>query len=368
MSRDALFDFRNRLLSSARFRRLAQRIPIFQWVARRRALALFRLCSGFIHSQVLLACVRLKLFECLRDGAQDVASIAASAAVPEERMHTLLRAADALQLLEERPGGRYGLGVLGAAMTDNRSLLALVEHHAMLYDDLRDPVELFVNPRAATSMSRLWPYAGGATAEPLGTEDVAEYTNLMAASQAMIAEQVLDAVSFRDRRRLLDVGGGAGAFAIAVAQRWPHLEITIADLPAVAGIARQRVADAGLQDRIQVIGVDAARDPLPGGYDAVSLIRILHDHEEPMALSLLAAASAALDDDGMLLVAEPMADAPGAGELITAYFNVYLLAMGSGRPRRFDELGELLTQAGFERIQRRRTTVPLITGVLVARR
>jgi demethylspheroidene O-methyltransferase len=309
----------------------------------------------------------LRLFERLQGGAQDVSSIAAEAKVPEERLRALLRAAAALQLLEERPDGRYGLGVLGATMTDNQSLLALVEHHAMLYEDLRDPVALFANPTAETAMSRLWPYAGGGSAEPLATEDVADYTNLMAASQAMIAEQVMDAVSFRDRRRLLDIGGGAGAFAIAVARRWPQLEITIADLPAVADIARKRIAAAGMEDRIEVVGVDAAKDSLPGGYDSVSLVRILHDHDEPMALSLLAAAKTALNDDGMLLVAEPMADAPGAGELISAYFNVYLLAMGSGRPRRFDELSKLLEKGGFTRIQRRRTSVPLITGVVVAR-
>lgn len=367
MSSDTFYDFRNRLLASRRFRSIAQKIPFFQWVARRRAHALFRLCSGFIHSQVVLACVRLKLFERLRGGAQEVANIAAAASVPEERMRALLRAADALQLLEERSDGRYGLGVLGATMTDNASLLALVEHHAMLYEDLRDPVELFANPQAETAMSRLWPYAGDAPAQPLAAEDVTAYTKLMAASQTMIAEQVLDAVSFRNRRTLLDIGGGAGAFAIEVARRWPHIEITIADLPAVADIARQHVADAGLQHRIEVVGVDAARNPLPGAYDTVSLVRILHDHDEPMALALLAAAKSALQDDGMLLVAEPMADAPGAGELIAAYFNVYLLAMGSGRPRTFAELTRLLEKGGFDRIQRRRTSVPLITGVVVAR-
>ena len=282
-------------------------------------------------------------------------------------MRALLRAADALQLLEERPDGRYGLGILGAALTDNQSLLALVEHHALFYEDLRDPVELFSNPQVETAMSRLWPYAGNESAVPLGAEDVTEYTDLMAASQAMIAEQVLGAVSFRGRRRLLDIGGGAGAFAIAVAERWPNLSITIADLPAVADIARQRVADVGLQDRIEVVGMDAARDVPPDGFDVVSLVRILHDHDEPMALSMLTAAKAALNDDGLLLVAEPMADAPDAGALISAYFNVYLLAMGSGQPRRFDELRSLLERGGFDRIRRRRTSVPLVTGVVTAR-
>ncbi len=361
------FDLRNRLLSSARFRRIVQKIPIFQRVARARARDLFRVCSGFIHSQVLLACVRLGLFERLREGARSVAEIAREAHIPEERAHQLLRAADALRLLEERPDGRYGVGVLGAAMIDNASLLALVEHHALLYEDLADPVALFAESGRQTRMSRLWPYASGRPPASLAADDVARYTDLMAESQVMVAEQVLEAFSFRNQRRLLDIGGGAGAFAIAVARRWPHLEITIADLPAVAEIARRRVDAAGLAARINVVGVDATSDSLPDGFDTVSLVRILHDHDEVTVMKLLAAAKSAVGEGGTLLVAEPMADAPGAGDLNAAYFNVYLMAMGSGRPRRFDELAELVTAAGFHDVRRQRTPVPLVTGALVAR-
>ena len=367
MSRNTFFNLRNRLLASERFRNVVQKIPVLQWVARHQARSLFRLCSGFIHSQVLLACVRLGLFERLRDGAMSVTDIAAEASIPADRVQALLRAAAALELLEERPDDRYGLGVLGATMTDNASLLALVEHHSLLYGDLADPVALFADPAAETAMSRLWPYATGTSPQSLGTGDVTKYTDLMAASQAMIAEQVLESVSLRGRERLLDIGGGAGAFAIEVARRWPDLDIVIADLPAVAEIARQRVAAAGMASRIEVTGVDAAREALPRGFDTVSLVRILHDHDDATALALLAGARRALNDGGTLLVAEPMADAPGAGQLISAYFNVYLMAMGSGRPRDFGELSGLLEKAGFSRIRRRRTSVPLVTSVIVAR-
>ena len=366
MARNTLFDLRNRLLASPRFRSFAQKVPVFQWVARRRAHDLFRLCSGFIHSQVLLACVRLGLFERLREGPLSVQDIAQHTGIPVDRAHQLLRSADAISLLEERPDGTYGLGVLGAAMTDNESLRALVEHHAMLYEDLSDPVALFAEPERETRMANLWPYATGQSADSLAAEDVARYTDLMAASQEMVAEQVLEGFSFRRQKRLLDIGGGAGAFAMAVARRWPGLDITIADLPAVAEIASQRVAGAGLASRIRVVGADATRDELPGDFDTVSLVRILHDHGEETVLALLAAAKSALAPGGTVLIAEPMADAPGGGDLNAAYFNVYLMAMGSGRPRRFEELKGLLNTAGFSRVRRRATPVPMITGIVVA--
>ncbi len=364
---DALFDSRNRLLARPAFRRLAQKIPFFQWVARRQAAQLFRLCSGFIHSQVLLACVRLELFERLQGGALSLQAIAAETGLPDERLRQLLNAAAALKLLERRPHGRYGLGVLGAAMSNNESLDALVRHHALLYEDLSDPLRLLQTESPSTRVSKLWPYANAGDPRELPSSDVAAYTDLMAASQAMIAEQVLDAFSLRGQGSLLDLGGGAGAFVTAAASRWPHLQLTLADLPGVAAIARERLTAAGLERRIRVVALDAGRDTLEGQHDVVSLLRVLHDHDDDAVLRLLANAKAALRPDGSLLVAEPVAGRDEPGGLIDAYFSVYLLAMGSGRPRRFAELKALLERAGFRHVRRHRTRLPLITSVISAR-
>ena len=363
---DTLFNLRNRLLGSARFRQWAQKMPVAQLVANHRACELFRLASGFIHSQVLLSCVRLDLFERLRDGPAALETLAAESSVPPQRLAHLLRAAAALGLLEARGETRYGLGPLGAAMVGNESVAAMVEHHALLYRDLEDPLAVFADPAHETALASLWPYASSDEPQALDESDVSAYTQLMSTSQAMIAEQVLDAWSLHSCRSLLDIGGGSGAFVSAAVRRWPDLDATIADLPGVAAIAAQRIEAEGLADRISVVAADATQDELPGGFEVVSLVRIVHDHDEPKALAILRAARQAMAPGGRLLIAEPMADAPGAGRLIDAYFNVYLLAMGSGRPRTFRELRALLEEAGFGDVRRHRTHVPLITSVLSA--
>ena len=107
---------------------------------------------------------------------------------------------------------------------------------------------------------------------------------------------------------------------------------------------------------------------MPTGFDIVTFVRILHDHDDDVVRALLRTAHQSLAPDGVLLVAEPLADAPGAGPLIDAYFNVYLLAMGSGRPRRFSEIRAFLEAAGFRDVRLRRTRIPLITSVITARR
>jgi demethylspheroidene O-methyltransferase len=363
-----LFNLRNRLLSSASFRSFAEKVPIFQRVARKRAFELFAMAGGFIHSQVLASCVRLGLFEMLRNGALPINEIAARTGIPGARLGHLLRAAAALRLLDARAGERYGLGELGAAMVDNPSLDALVAHHELLYKDLADPVSMFSGEQDATHMQQLWPYATAGRPDDLSGAEVDRYTDLMASSQAMIADQVLGAYSMRQHQRLMDIGGGAGAFLMRVHERWPDLDLTLVDLPAVAEIAHDSIARAGLEGVIEVVGADAVKGDLPGGFDLVSLVRILHDHDDDVVRALLTAAYKALAADGVLVIAEPLADAPGAGRLIDAYFNVYLLAMGSGRPRSFAEIRRFLEDAGFREVRLRRTRIPLVTSVITAKR
>jgi demethylspheroidene O-methyltransferase len=108
-------------------------------------------------------------------------------------------------------------------------------------------------------------------------------------------------------------------------------------------------------------------DPLPIGADIVSLVRVLHDHDDAVASALLRAIRRVLPRGGELLLAEPMAETPGAEPAGDAYFGFYLLAMGSGRPRSAQRLKEMLEAAGFSQVQHRPTHLPLLVRVLLAK-
>lgn len=356
---------RDRLLAAPGFRRWAGGFALTRPIARRRARALFDLCAGFVYSQVLLACVRLRVFEALADGAREAEEIASALQLDRDAASCLLEAAASLRLLERRGGGRYGLGALGAVVAGEPAIGAMVEHNQLLYADLADPVALLRRERESTELSRFWPYAKGGAAA-VSAAQAARYSELMARSLSLLAAEVLDAVSLRGRRRLLDVGGGSGGFLLEAAARAPHLELVLFDLPAVTEIARRRFAEAGLASRLTCIGGDFLRDPLPAGADVVSLIRVLHDHNDADALHLLKAVYAALAEGGTLVIAEPMAAPSGTGAGTQVYFSLYLLSMGSGKPRSAAQLRELLGRAGFHAVQHRRTRFPLQTGVLIA--
>ena len=98
----------------------------------------------------------------------------------------------------------------------------------------------------------------------------------------------------------------------------------------------------------------------------MTLVRVIHDHTDEGAAAILRAVHAALPSGGTLLLAEQMADTPGAQPMGDAYFGFYLLAMGRGRPRSAGRLTEMLLAAGFRSVRQVRTRLPLQVQVLVA--
>ncbi|MEO8318691.1 MAG: methyltransferase [Bradyrhizobium sp.] len=364
---DRALGLRDRILANPNFQRLAGTFALTRPIARRRAGALFDLCAGFVYSQVLQACVRLKLFDQLMDGPLSAVDLSARLSLSTEATELLLDAAVSLKLVQRRSGNRYGLGPLGAALMGNSGVVAMIEHHSMLYGDLGDPVALLRGEAGAGQLASYWPYAKGEKPADLCRDAVAPYTALMSASQPMISQQVLSAYSFRNHRCLLDIGGGDGSFLTAVAATAPKLRCVLFDLPAVADHASERFRKAGLSSRAVAIGGSFLTDHLPDGADIVSLVRVIHDHDDEAVMTLLRAVRRALPPHGTLLIAEPLSGVKGAEPIGDAYFAFYLLAMGSGRPRTFERLAEMLTAAGFTDVARRRSGMPLLTSVLSAK-
>ena len=361
---------RNRLLSNPQFQRWSMRLPLLRGTARYHANAMFAVITGFVNTKTLTAAVDLGIIAALARAPESTRGLALVAGLAEPAMQRLLAAAAAIDLVEALPGDRWTLGQRGAALASNQGALAMIEHHKLFYADLADPVAMLKRGRGGGELAAFWSYAEAAgRGEPAATaaEDEATraYSALMAASQPMVAEQVLDSFDFSRHRSLLDIGGGHGAFVREVATRHPGLQLALFDLPPVAARAREILAAQSLP-HIVAHGGSFRDDPIPGGADLITLVRILHDHDDAVVLALLKAVRAALPPGGTLLIAEPMAGTRGAEAMGDAYFGLYLWAMGSGRPRTAAAYTEMLQAAGFARVHERRTGLPMVTRLLVA--
>jgi demethylspheroidene O-methyltransferase len=365
--RDRFSAWQNGMIAKASFRDWAGRFPLTAKTSRREAAALFDLAAGFVYSQILTAACELDLFDHLAEGPLRLNDIAVRIDLSHESTLCLLRAAAALQLVDERTDGRFALGRRGAALVDNAGVIAMIRHHRLLYRDLADPVALLRDPDRSTDLSRFWSYPGRGEAGGENGAAAANYSDLMGVSQSFIARDILDAHDVRGYRRILDIGGGDGTFLRAVAARAPEARLVLFDLPDVARIAQDRFAAAGLAARSEVVGGSFLDDPLPAGADLITLNRVLHDHDDGDAAKLLAAIRSACSSRSTLLVAEPMAGTPGAVAAGNAYFGFYFLAMRQGRPRSAETIAAMLKDAGFSQVDEVATPMPLLVRVLLAR-
>jgi demethylspheroidene O-methyltransferase len=359
--RFSLNGWRNRLVASPGFQSWASRFPLTRGTARREGEAMFDLVAGFVHSQVLMALVELGVLESLLNGPLTVKALAHRHRLPADRMEILTRAGAGIRLLSLK-GDRVVLTRRGAALLGVPGLQAMIRHHRVLYRDLENPVA-FLRGETRPELAGFWPYVFGPGAE-IDPEDAARYSDLMADSQALVAEETLRAVSFRETKALLDVGGGTGVFLAAVAKRNPHLIGTLFDLPEVAGQAAARFAREGLSDQLSAVPGSFRTDALPTGADTISLVRVLYDHSDETVEALVAAVFAALPPGGRLVVSEPMSGGDRPDRATDTYFALYTLAMGTGRTRSAARIGELLSAAGFSAVREHRTHRPFVTSVV----
>jgi demethylspheroidene O-methyltransferase len=364
---DRIADWRNRMAASPGFQRWAGSFFLTRFIARRHARELFDLCSGFVYSQVLYAGVQLGLFGKLRNGPLTMEEIATAVGLPLEGTERLVRAASSLDLLEATQDGRWRLTVSGASIAPSTGLEKLIEHNQLLYRDLLDPVAMLRDPhRSQTAIAAYFPYGEAGRPEDVDPVAAARYSDLMASTVPPLAEEVVDAYRVGQHRKLLDVGGGIGAFLSLMAIRAPSLKLMLFDLPAVAVHARAKLEQDGLASRSEVHAGNFQTDPLPPGADLITLVRVLLDHGDEVALTVLRRAREALEPGGTLLVVEPFSGIRGAERVGDAYFGLYLFAMGRGRTRTIAQHQALLRQAGFSRTRLVPTRYPVHTGIIAA--
>ena len=354
-----------RLIASRRFQSWAARFPLTRRIARKDGEKLFDLVSGFVYSQVLLAVVELRLLPTLMAGPMSATDLAKGTDLTADRMEILCDAAVALGLLTKRRA-LYRPGRLGAAMQGVPGLEAMIRHHGAFYRDLEDPVALIAQQKD-TELAQFWPYVFGA-AQAEDPDTARTYSDLMAQSQVLVAEDTLARVDLRDAKTVLDIGGGTGAFLRAVGARHKKPALHLFDLAAVVPDATAQFAQAGLSERVTITPGSFRDNPLPQGADVISLVRVLYDHADETVAALLSKIYDTLPKEGRLIVSEPMAGGDIPTRSGDGYFAFYTLAMQTGRARSPHKIKQMLSDAGFKTITDQGSSRAFVTHVIEARK
>jgi hypothetical protein len=161
-------------------------------------------------------------------------------------------------------------------------------------------------------------------------------------AQALAAALVLDR-----SRRVLDVAGGSGIYACALAARSRDLRATVLEKPPVDRIAAAAIAARGFSARVDVLAGDMLAEPLPRGYDAHLFSNVLHDWDEEVVRFLLRASADALPAAGEIVIHDAFLDREKTGPFGVAAYSVLLMHVTQGRCYALSEMEAWLREAGF---------------------
>ena len=313
---------------------------------------------AFMESRVLLTALELDVFTAVGAGAS-AAAVASNRNAETGAMERLLDALVSLGFLE-KGGDVFANSPLAARFLAEGSR-----------DDARDAL------KHNLSLWRRWStltdavragHAVGVTEMGERDEDwTVPFIAAMHRGAAQRAPLVVQAVGTQGVRRMLDVGGGSGAYSIAFARAGATLRAEILDLPSVLPIADRHVAEAGLADRVATRAGDLRTDDLGSGYDLVLLSSICHMLGPEENRDLLSRAARALAPDGRVVVSDFVLDEDGTGPRQAVLFSINMLVgTPSGRSYRESEYAAWLGAAGLVDVARVRLPGP--AHLLIGRR
>ena len=299
------------------------------------------------------ATLELSIYETLATAPSGADELAAKLGLRSRRSEILLRMQVALGFLTLHMGrfhlsdtGRLYLlraspffwGHVWRNMNDNPT-------HRRLLEAVRQPAAQVAPEIGASPPAQAWE-SGQLGDELAGTIARFMHSHSLAASVGLAVN-----ADFSGTRRLLDVGGGSGCFAISLAQHWPDLNCTVMDLPAMCRLADQYISDAGVARRVDTRSVDMFREPWPRGYDAIFFSNIFHDWSPETCAELAAKARAVLPSGGRICLHEMLLEDTGTGPRTAAAFSVLMLMGTKGQQFTLAELKSILDGAGFVELQ-----------------
>lgn len=291
------------------------------------------------------AALELGLFWLLERELRDAAEVGRAMGIPVGRCRTWLKLLESAGLVEEHAGlyaptAAARTGILARYSPETWRLLAQEARERL--DAVRDlPRKL--KARHESSPDGKPAYVLRMAEDP---ERARRFTRMLFELHAPMAAQLAARLDLTGVRRLLDLGGGSGVVAVALAKRWPELSVTILDIPNVceAGLEIVEVEASSVADRIEFLPADFIVDELPSGFDA-ALECDVSIYTEP----LFRRVRSALAPAGRFIVADEFQPVGGSRDpALVGWTLVRTLADPSWCAPTIDGTCELLVRSGFE--------------------
>lgn len=318
---------------------------------RMRAL-LLGLIEGYRATAVCHVAARLGIADLLRDGPMDAGELAVAAEAHGPSLLRLLRGLTVLGIVEEAGPGRFQLTALGMLLRRDAPL-SLRRTALRSGDEMEMRIWGCLLHAVKTGETAFDHVYGMGSFEYLARNPTmsAGFNRAMVAATRDAAPTLLAAYDFSQFRRIVDVGGGSGAFIAAILQAHTGVQGVVFDTRAGVEGAAALIEAAGLAGRCEVVAGDFFADELPAGADCYVVKSVIDDWDDERTVALLRSCRRAIPPSGRLVVIGPvMPERVEPSERVNAVvmFDLEMLVSSGGRERTRAELEGLFASAGFE--------------------
>jgi ubiquinone/menaquinone biosynthesis C-methylase UbiE len=328
---------------------------------------LMQLISGFWASKTLAAAVELDLFSQISGKGVNIAELSKLLGLQARPAEMLLSGCASLGLLEKRNDRYVNTALAEEYLVRGRpgyfgGVVTMLDKRLYLpWSRLTEALK--------TNRAQTWGDAPGLfEAIARSPEEQRLFTEAMHSFSTQSGKALASGCDFAPYRQMLDVGGGSGAYCIEAARRHTHLRAVVFDLEPALKIAREKIEEAKLSDRIQTQAGNFFTEELPRGSDLILLSMILHDWTPEKNRAILRKCYAALPSGGAIMVAELMMEDDKTGPPSAALMSLNMLIETEGQNYTWGEYSEWLEQAGFRGLRRIPIDSPGINGVLLGRK
>jgi len=252
------------------------------------------MAGGYRASQVLLTANRLGLFEALADAQLSAEEIAEALKTDVRATRILCDALVSLSLLRKRDlsyeNTRTAKEYLIPGGPDSK--VAQLHHSAKLYETWKTLYDVVKEGRPS----------GADAIDPRLVGDKRKFAKAMADTARAVVESTVAQIDLSGARKMLDVGGGPGIYAIEFVRRYHRLEAVIIDDPETLEVARENLRNAGLTDRVSLRAGDVFQDDLGTDYDFILLSNLTHIYSAQENKLLVSKCGDALNQGGLLCI------------------------------------------------------------------
>jgi SAM-dependent methyltransferase len=295
---------------------------------------------SFMKSRVILSAAELDFFSKLDGSFVSAKELAEMSGLDERATTRVLDCLVTYDLLEKE-NNRFRTTEKGSQLSslNRESRLPMVKHMNHIWNNwgrLTEIIQKGTNPY-------LQPVVDSES-----TSDRNAFIGAMHVAARRISAKIVDAYDLSCFKKLLDIGGGSGAYTIAFLKKNPQLNAVIFDLKGVIPIAKEKVRENNFQDRVNFVVGDFYVDDLPFGCDIALLSAIIHQNSPQQNVELYRKINHALDPGGTLIIRDHIMDesrtSPPAGALFALNM---LVNTQNGDTYTFREVKDTLKTAGF---------------------